>query len=112
MFYQDQSYIIICVISFWASCSAVGCITVPSTVDPPDLYQHLVVHCNTFGTNTLELRIGGTTGSNPLPEDIALFIDVSRESLGPMTSPELSKLLEDTQVGNESLELLLPFYQK
>lgn len=66
------------------------------SINPQILYQYLLVHCSVFGGHTLELKIGGTTELSPL--DVGLLIDVCAESLGPTTSPQLSKLINETQV--------------
>ena len=70
--------------------------TPTASVNPQILYQYLLVHCSGFGGHTLELRVGGTAEQSPL--DVGLLIDVCAESLGPTTSPQLSKLINETQV--------------
>ena len=68
-------------------------------VHPSTLYQYLLVHCAMFKGQTLELRVGGDTGH----EGVGLLLEVSQESLGPVTSPQLSKLIEDAQVSTYSM---------
>lgn len=63
-----------------------------------DLYRHLLAHSNVFGTQTIELQAGGMMTSDLPPETIGLLINVSPQSLGPTTTPELSKIIEETQV--------------
>ena len=79
----------------------VGCITVPMpSVKPAQLYHHLLAHSDVFGMQTLELRSAGkreNPSASTTTGDICLHIDVCPRSLGPTTSPQLSKLLEDAQ---------------
>ena len=63
-----------------------------------DLYRHLLAHSNTSGTQTIELKVGDLVTSELPPEAIGLLINVSPQSLGPTTTPELSKIIEETQV--------------
>ena len=65
-----------------------------------DLYRHLLAHSNVFGTQTIELQVGGMMTSDLPTETIGLLINVSPQSLGPTTTPELSKIIEETQVKN------------
>lgn len=75
--------------------SSADVIQMPVTIPPADLYHHIVAHCSVFDTQTLELRPSSPSSN---PADICLFIHVSPKSLGPTTTPQLSKLLHDTQV--------------
>lgn len=70
-----------------------------SSVKPAQLYHHILAHCDVFGMQTLELRSNnGSSGSSEMTvDDICLHINVSPKSLGPTTSPQLSKLLQDAQ---------------
>lgn len=74
----------------------VGHITVPlSGVKPAQLYHHILAHSDVFGMQTVELQ---STSSPPDAKgNICLHINVCPQSLGPTTSPQLSKLLEDAQ---------------
>jgi hypothetical protein len=73
-----------------------GHIVVPLPgVKPAQLYHHILAHSDVFGLQTLELRPPGR--ATPSSGDICLHIDVSPASLGPTTSPQLSKLLQDAQ---------------
>ena len=65
-------------------------------MNPPDLYHHIVAHSGVFGIQTVEAK-PTSASSTPNPEDICLLINVSPKSLGPTTTPQLSKLLQDTQ---------------
>jgi len=71
-------------------------ICVPVTVDPSDLYRYIVAHCGVFGMETFEL-CPGASRSHSSHEEICLLIDVSPHSLGPTTTPQLSRLLQDFQ---------------
>ena len=66
------------------------------SVSPPQLYHHILAHSDVFGMHTLELRSSGKRADSSV-SDICLHIDVSPQSLGPTTSPQLSKLLRDSQ---------------
>ena len=71
-----------------------------TSVKPAQLYHHLLAHSDVFGMQSLELRQTGkhsSSSSDTLGRDICLHIDVSPQSLGPTTSPQLSKLLRDAQ---------------
>lgn len=72
-----------------------------SGVKPAQLYHHILAHSDVFGMQTLELRPSrshGTASSDTATmSDICLHINVSPESLGPTTSLQLSKLLQDCQ---------------
>ena len=67
------------------------------TVTPSELYRHLVVHCGLFGFQTIESQALPLSGLSPPTEDICLLINVSPDCLGPTTSPQLSRLMEDTR---------------
>ena len=69
------------------------------SVKPAQLYHHILAHSDVFDMQTLELRAaGGKPGSlTTTTSDICLHIDVSPQSLGPTTSPQLSKLLRDAE---------------
>lgn len=74
-----------------------GHIMVPvQSVKPPVLYHHILAHSDVFGMQTMELRSAGGVGSSAT-EDVCLLINVSPQHLGPTTSPQLSKLLQDGQ---------------
>ena len=66
------------------------------SVSPSELYRHLLAHCKVFGTQTLEMRPGSPSATQP--DNLGLLIHVSPESLGPTTSPQLSQLLEEDHV--------------
>lgn len=73
-----------------------GQITVPlSSVKPAQLYHHLLAHSDVFGMHTIELQSKSSTSDTK--GNICLHINVCPQSLGPTTSPQLSKLLEDAQ---------------
>lgn len=71
----------------------------PTSVAPNHLYLHLISHCKEFGTTTLELQLqpASAATSDP-PSDIGLLINVSKDSLGPTTSPQLSQLMQENKV--------------
>lgn len=46
---------------------------------------------------TVELRPNPSSSSAPRPDNIALFINICPLSLGPTTSPQLSRILQDGQ---------------
>ena len=75
-----------------------GKVTIPSPMNPINLYRHLLAHSIIFNTQTIELTVGGAATSDLRPETIGLLINVSPQSLGPTTTPELSKIIEETQV--------------
>lgn len=64
-----------------------------SSVKPPQLYHHLLAHSDVFGMQTMELQSKSSTSDTE--GNICLHINVCPQSLGPTTSPQLSKLLED-----------------
>ena len=70
-----------------------------STVKPAQLYHHILAHSDVFGMQTMELRSPGSQSgsSETTASDICLHINVCPQSLGPTTSPQLSKLLQDAQ---------------
>ena len=70
-----------------------------SNVKPAQLYHHILAHSDVFGMQTLELRPTRTQtpSSGTTMSDICLHINVCPESLGPTTSLQLSKLLQDAQ---------------
>ena len=79
--------------------------TIPSPMNPVNLYLHLLAHSNVFGTQTIELQVGGAATSDLRPENVGLLINVSPQHLGPTTTPELSKIIEETQVKHTKLSL-------
>jgi hypothetical protein len=73
-----------------------GQIKVPlPNVKPAQLYHHILAHSDVFNMHTLELGPAGTSTASSSTSSICLHIDVSPQSLGPTTSPQLSKLLQD-----------------
>ena len=65
------------------------------SIQPAQLYHHILAHSDVFGMQTLELRSARRRPESSIT-DICLHIDVSPQSLGPTTSPQLSKLLQDS----------------
>ena len=84
-----------------------GKVTIPSPMKPVGLYRHLLAHSNIFGTQTIELTVGGAATSDLRPETIGLLINVSPQFLGPTTTPELSKIIEETQVKCSNLKEII-----
>lgn len=81
------------------SSTFLGSIRVPASVEPDLLYSHLVSHCDKFHAKTLALQgVGGRGDVQSSAREIGLLIDVSKQSLGPTTSPEFSRLMEETEV--------------
>lgn len=68
----------------------------PVQSEPAVLYHHLLAHSDVFGMQTMDLRSAASTGSSA-PEDVCLLINVSPQHLGPTTTPQLSRLLQDGQ---------------
>lgn len=71
---------------------------VPTSVEPHLLYLHLLSHCKEFGSTTLELGAASSVTSDPSAGQLGLMIDVSGDSLGSTTSPELAKIMEENLV--------------
>ena len=84
-----------CIYSLFLSA---GKVTIPSPMNPVDLYHYLLTHSSLFGIQTIELQVGGAATSDLRPETIGLLINVSPQSLGPTATSELSKIIEETQV--------------
>lgn len=75
-----------------------------TAVVPQVLYQYLLVHCSEFSAQTLELTVGGNAASGTSSLSVGLLIDVRSRSLDTTTSPQLSKLINETQVRSRVIE--------
>ena len=68
----------------------------PTSVQPELLYRHLLSHCKEFGTTTFELQASDNAG--PSTAQIGLLINIQGDSIGAVTTPELSQLMEGNKV--------------
>ena len=62
------------------------------------MWHLLLIFLQVLSLQTVELQVGDLVTSELPPDAIGLLINVSPQSLGPTTTPELSKIIEETQV--------------
>ena len=74
-------------------------ITISLSVTMESLYKHVIRRCSEYDIQTLELVQSSRDGSGSSPTlwDISLMIDLAPSVIGPMTTPELSRILHDTR---------------
>ena len=74
------------------------------------LYKHILTRCSEYDIQTLELVQSSRDGSGLSPTlwDISLMIDLAPSIIGPMTTPELSRILHDTRELYHVIILALP----
>ena len=85
-------------------------VTISSSVTMESFYKHIIRHCSEYDIQTLELVQSSRDGSGLSPTlwDISLMIDLAPSVIGPMTTPELSRILHDTRELYHVIILAIP----
>ena len=78
------------------------------------LYKHIITRCSEYDIQTLELVQSSRDGSGLSPTlwDISLMIDLAPSIIGPMTTPELSRISHDTRELYHVIILAIPIVPK
>ena len=76
-------------------------------MDGLEIYKHIVTHCTDYDLKTFELHHGKYKSSSDV-SDVGLMINLCPSTIGPTTTPEISRILTDTQDFYDSLVVIVP----